>query len=56
MEIIPAGSTIDTLEKKAAEYEEQARTESDQVADLLLEQAKLCRKWATLLKSGNWTS
>ena len=56
MEIIPAGPTIADLEKKVAKYEEQARMESEQIPNVLLEKAKLCRDWAASLKSGHWTS
>jgi hypothetical protein len=54
MKIVPAGATIAELEKKAAEFEEKAKTEPDRIATRLTEKAKLCREWIAALKSRKW--
>jgi hypothetical protein len=56
MKIIPADDTIDALEKKACEYEEKAKGESDPIASALREKAELCREWIAALKTRKWTS
>ncbi len=56
MKIVPADDTIADLKKKAAEYEEQAAKQSETVAALLREKAKLFREWTIALKSGKWMS
>ncbi len=56
MKIVPADATIADLEKKAAEYEEKAKTELNRIATRLREKAKLCREAASgspLSKVGN---
>jgi hypothetical protein len=42
--------------KKAAEYEETAKTEPDRTAIGLRERAKLCLEWIAALKTGKWMS
>jgi len=56
MKIVPADATIADLEKKAAEYEEKAKTEPDRNAIGLRERAKLCLEWIAALKTGKWMS
>lgn len=56
MTIVPADDSIADLEKKAAEYEERAKTELNRIATRLRERAKLCREWIAALKSGKWMS
>jgi hypothetical protein len=56
MKIIPADATIAELEKKARDYEEQAKIEPRPNCRKLREKANLCREWITALKSGQWTS
>jgi hypothetical protein len=51
---IPAGATIAELEKKAAECEERAAREQEPLAATLRHEAKLCREWIRLLRSGLW--
>ena len=55
MNIVPADDTIADLEKKAAEYEEHAAQQCENVT-LLREKAKLCRDWIIALRSGKWMS
>jgi hypothetical protein len=56
MKIVPADATIAELEKKAAEYEEKAKTAPDGIATRLREKAKFCGEWIAALKSGKWKS
>ena len=54
MELIPAGATIEELEKKAADCERKAKLETGPEATKLREEALLCREWAAALRSGKW--
>lgn len=55
-DIIPAGATINDLQKQAEEYEQQAGREPESVAAQLREKAQLCREWIKQLGSGTWSS
>ena len=56
MKIVPADASIAELEKKAAEYEEKAKTATDRIAARLRQKANLCREWIATLKRGKWKS
>jgi len=56
MKIVLADATIAELEKKAAEYEEKAKTAPVRIATRLREKAEFCREWIGALKSGKWKS
>ena len=53
---IPRDPTIAELERKAADAQEKATSESEPRAAELGEEAKLYREWAASLRSGRWTS
>jgi hypothetical protein len=54
MKLIPAGATIEELEKKAADCERKAKRETEPEATKLREEALLCREWIAALRSGKW--
>jgi hypothetical protein len=56
MKIVPADATIADLERKAAEYEETAKTEPGRPTNGLTEKAKLRLEWIAALKTGKWMS
>jgi hypothetical protein len=56
MRIVPADATIADLERKAAEYEETAKTEPGRPTNGLRENAKACLEWIAALKMGKWMS
>ena len=51
MKIIPAGDVIADLEKKTAECEAKAESESEPIATELKEEANLIRAWIAALKT-----
>jgi hypothetical protein len=53
---IPRDPTIAELERKAANAEENATSESEPLAAELREQAKLYREWDASLRSARWSS
>ena len=53
---IPRDATVDELEQKAVEREQQATAEQEPRAGELRDEAKLYREWAAALRRGHWTS
>jgi len=53
---IPRDATVDELEQKAVEREQQVAAEQEPRAGELRDEAKLYREWATTLRRGHWTS
>jgi hypothetical protein len=56
MRLVPAGATIEELQKKAAACEEKAKSEPEPEATKLREKALLYREWIAALSSGRWHS
>jgi hypothetical protein len=56
VKIVSADATIADLERKAAECEAKAKSESEPAATDLGEMADLCREWMAKLRSGEWIS
>jgi hypothetical protein len=54
--LVPPGSTIEELEKKAAECEEKAAKAEEPRAAESKREAENYRKWAASLGSGRWSS
>ena len=53
MNLIPPGTTIAQLEKKAADCEEKAKGEAEPGATKLREEALLYREWIAILRSAD---
>jgi hypothetical protein len=56
MRLVPAGATIEELQKKAAACEEKAKGEPEPEATKQREEALLYREWIAALSSGRWHS
>ena len=56
MKIVPTGTTVRDMKGEAAEFEQQARVETDPVAAMLKDKAAVLREWIASLKTGSWTS
>jgi hypothetical protein len=56
MQLVPAGATIEELQKKAAVCEEKAKCELEPEATKLREEALLYREWIASLSLGKWHS
>jgi len=56
MKLVPAGATIEELQKKAAACDERAKCEPEAEATKLREEALLYREWMAALSSGRWHS
>ena len=56
MKLVPAGATIEELQKKAAACEEKAEAEPEPEATQLREEAALYREWIAALNSRRWHS
>jgi hypothetical protein len=56
MKIIPANDVIADMERKAAECEARAESETVPAATELKEEANRIRAWITDLKTRKWTS
>lgn len=54
MRLVPAGATIEELQKKAAACGEKAKGEPEPEATKLREEALLYREWIAALSSGRW--
>ena len=52
MKLVPAGATIEELQKKAAACEEKSICEPEPEATKLREEARLYREWIAALSSG----
>jgi hypothetical protein len=53
---ISRDATVEELERKAADAEEEATKEPEPRAAELRGEAKLYREWAVSLRPGRWTS
>jgi hypothetical protein len=56
MKLVPAGATIEELQKKAAACEERAKCEPETRGREMREEALLYREWIAALNSGRWHS
>jgi hypothetical protein len=56
MKLVPAGATIEKLQKKAEACEEKAKSEAEPEAAKVREDALLYREWIAALSSGRWHS
>jgi hypothetical protein len=56
MKIVPAGPTVEQLEKEANECDQRAKAAAEPFASRLREKAGLLREWMKLLRTGAWKS